>query len=199
MLSKARLTGRRWRIAAILAAIAWGAHVSGVVAAGNVVEYTYDAAGNITKMERPVTSGFGITSIDPASGPVGATITIYGYGFSATPANNTVKFNGVAATVSASAAGSISTTVPSGATTGSVTVTVAGSTATSLQDFVVTTPGAPVITSFTPGSGVSGTVVSVSGSAFAAAGGSMTVKLNGVTASATLNTTTAFTFVVPMA
>jgi hypothetical protein len=168
-----------------------------VNAASNAVEYTYDAAGNIIKMERPVTSGFGITSIDPASGAVGSTVTVYGYGFSATPANNTVNFNGVAAAVTASASGSISTTVPTGATTGRVTVTVGGVTATSPQDFVVTVPGAPVISNFTPSSGVSGTVVSVSGSSFQAAGGSMTVKLNGVTASATLNTTTAFTFVVP--
>jgi YD repeat-containing protein len=166
-------------------------------AASNVVEYTYDAAGNITKIERPITSGFGITSFDPASGAVGATVTIYGYGFSATPANNTVKFNGITATVSASASGSISTTVPTGAMTGRVTVTVSGTTATSAQDFVVTVPGAPVISSFTPASGVAGTAISVSGSGFEAAGGSMAVKLNGVTASPTLNTTTAFTFVVP--
>src|SRR6267378_2266822 len=120
---------------------------SAALAASNVVEFTYDAAGNITNIVRQAVAGFGITSFDPTSGPVGTTVTIYGMGFSATPANNTVKFNGVTATVTASATGSINTSVPSGASTGRITVTVGGSTATSGVDFVVTVPGAPTITS----------------------------------------------------
>ena len=63
-------------------------------AAGNVVELTYDAAGNITQIRRQPNGSFGITSFDPTSGAIGAAVTIYGSGFSATPANNTVKFNG---------------------------------------------------------------------------------------------------------
>jgi len=61
------------------------------IAASNVVEYTYDAAGNITNVARQPSPGFAITSFDPTSGAVGATVTIYGTGFSATPANNTVR------------------------------------------------------------------------------------------------------------
>jgi gliding motility-associated-like protein len=87
-----------------------------------------------------------ITSFTPSSGPVGKTVTITGTNFSSTPANNTVRFNGTTATVSASTATSITTTVPAGATTGKITVTVGGNMATSASSFTVT--AAPTI-SFT--------------------------------------------------
>ena len=135
--------------AARLIALVAMAGAATAFAATNVIEITYDAAGNITQMRRQAASGFGITSFSPGSGAVGSAVEIYGLGFSATPANNTVKFNGTTATVTASDSGSISTTVPTGATTGRITVTVAGNTATSAVDFVVTVPGAPSITSFT--------------------------------------------------
>jgi hypothetical protein len=99
---------------------------SNAFAASNIIELTYDNVGNITQIKRQAATGFAITGFDPATGAVGAAVTIYGTGFDPTPANNTVKFNGTTATVSASAAGSISTTVPSGATTGRITVTVGG-------------------------------------------------------------------------
>ncbi len=71
-----------------------------------------------------------ITSLNPTSGEVGATVAITGTNFSATPADNTVSFHGTAATVTASTATSITTTVPVGATTGNVTVTVDSETST---------------------------------------------------------------------
>ncbi len=168
-------------------------------AASNVVEYTYDAAGNITNIQRQTAPGFAITSFSPTSGPVGTVVTIYGTGFSPTPANNTVQFNGTAATVTASDAGSIGTTVPTGATTGRISVTVGGSTATSATDFVVTIPGAPTISSFTPTSGAAGTTVTVTGTNFDTAAGATTVKLNGVTATATVTNDTSLAFTVPAA
>ena len=64
-----------------------------------------------------------ITSIDPAAGKVGSTVTITGIDFSATPEDNVVSFNGVQATVTSSTSTSITTTVPAGASTGNVTVT----------------------------------------------------------------------------
>jgi gliding motility-associated-like protein len=79
-----------------------------------------------------------ITSFTPTFGSVGTTVTITGVNFSATPANNTVMFNGVTAVVTASTATSITCTVPAGATTGKITVTVAGNTATSATNFTVT-------------------------------------------------------------
>ncbi|MBX2895693.1 MAG: VCBS repeat-containing protein [Cyclobacteriaceae bacterium] len=80
-----------------------------------------------------------IISFTPTSGPIGTTVTITGTNFNTTPANNLVAFNGTAATVTASTATSITTSVPVGATTGTITVTVAGNTATSASNFTVTT------------------------------------------------------------
>ena len=67
-----------------------------------------------------------ITSIDPTTGKVGATVIITGTNFSTTPGRNIVSFNGTEATVTASTETEITTTVPAGATTGPVTVTVDG-------------------------------------------------------------------------
>src|SRR5688572_25811537 len=65
-----------------------------------------------------------ITAVAPESGIEGSTVTITGHNFSATPAENSVKFNGTAATVSSSTTTEIITTVPVGATTGKITVAV---------------------------------------------------------------------------
>lgn len=78
-----------------------------------------------------------ITSVAPSSGTIGSIVTITGTNFSATPASNTVKFNGEAATVNASTTTTITTTVPVGATTGKITVTTSGGTATSATDFTI--------------------------------------------------------------
>jgi hypothetical protein len=63
-----------------------------------------------------------VVSFTPASGDMGAQVTISGSDFSTTPSNNTVKFNGTAATVVSSTATSIVAYVPVGATTGKITV-----------------------------------------------------------------------------
>lgn len=81
--------------------------------------------------------GLSVTAISPTSGWIGSTVTITGVGFSATPANNTVKFNGTTAVVTASTSTSITCTVPEGATTGKISVTVAGRTKESPSNFLV--------------------------------------------------------------
>lgn len=78
-----------------------------------------------------------ITTSTPASGPIGTTVTITGTNFSTTPADNIVRFNGTLSVVTASSATSITTTVPTGASTGPITVEVGGNTATSAWDFRV--------------------------------------------------------------
>lgn len=166
-------------------------------AAANVVEYTYDAAGNITQVRRQSTAGLAITGMDPGSGAVGTSVTILGSGFGPAPGDNVVRFNGVAAAVTASNPGSISTAVPAGATTGRITVTVGASTATSLADFVVVVPGAPTLASFSPASGEAGTQVAVTGTNFDVATGATVVKLNGATATADVASATGLTFTVP--
>jgi hypothetical protein len=92
----------------------------------------------------PASTAPSIISFSPASGLAGATVTINGFNFGATPG---VKFNGTTATVTASSSTSITATVPSGATTGKITVEVAGEpTATSATDFTVLAPNTPIIT-----------------------------------------------------
>lgn len=165
--------------------------------ASNVVEYTYDAAGNIVQIARQAPPGLAITSFDPVSGPPGTAVTIYGTGFDPSPANDTVKFNGTIANVTASASGSISATVPSGATTGLISVTVGASTAASTQPFTITSPGAPTITGFTPTSGAEGISVTVAGTSFDTAAGATSVKLNGVAAAPSVGSDTSLSFPVP--
>ncbi|CAN5351258.1 hypothetical protein BH09BAC3_BH09BAC3_08890 [soil metagenome] len=78
-----------------------------------------------------------ISSFSPASGLDGTAVIITGTNFSATPADNVVTFTAVPATVTASTATRITTSVPAGATTGRITVTVGCITATSAADFTV--------------------------------------------------------------
>ncbi len=136
-----------------------------------------------------------ITSFTPTSGIVGATVTIIGTNFDATPANNTVKFNGTATTVTASTATSLTTSVPTGATTGTITVTVNGQTATSANSYTVIQP--PTIGSFSPTSGIVGATVTITGTNFDATPANNTVKFNGTAATVTASTATSLTTSVP--
>lgn len=67
-----------------------------------------------------------ITSISPEMGLAGDVVTITGTNFSATPADNTVSFNGATATATESTETSITITVPDGATSGELTVSANG-------------------------------------------------------------------------
>ena len=111
---------------------------------GNVATYTYDAVGNILKIDRFEGTGVpgpvGITLVTPARGKVGTTVQIFGRGFSPNAAQNTVAFNGVRAEVSTAAPNRIVTSVPAGAITGPITVTSPLGSATSAVAFRV--PGA---------------------------------------------------------
>lgn len=85
-----------------------------------------------------------ISSFTPA-GSITSTVTITGTNFSTTPANNIVKFNGITATVMASTATSITTTLPAGATSGPISITIGCNTVTSTSNFTVTVPGSIII------------------------------------------------------
>jgi YD repeat-containing protein len=129
--------------------------------------YSYDAVGNLLGIARYASSTVSIIDFQPKSGPIGTVVTIQGTGFSATPGNNTVTFNGVAATVTSSTATSLVVPVPAGATTGTIGVTTAAGSATSSASFTVTaTSGAPTITSFSPAVGVPGATITLNGTNF---------------------------------
>jgi hypothetical protein len=85
-----------------------------------------------------------ITSLSPASGPVGTSVSIAGMNFGTTQGSSTVKFNGTASTPTNWTATSIVAPVPSGATSGNVVVTVAG-VASNPVSFTVTAGLAPTI------------------------------------------------------
>lgn len=104
---------------------------------GEAVAYSYDAAGNFTSITRYAANQLSILDFTPGSGGPTTPVTIYGTGFSTTPSANTVKFNGVTATVSAATNIRLDVLVPSGAITGPITVTNANGTLNSSRNFYV--------------------------------------------------------------
>src|SRR5262249_16946192 len=107
-----------------------------------------------------------ITGFTPTSGPIGTTVTISGPNL--TVPGTVVYSNGCNAVtgcaVTINADGTISFTVPSGASSGPITVSNQYHSATSTQDFTVTSGQASItITGFTPTSGPVGTTVTISG------------------------------------
>jgi len=132
---------------------------------GNVAGYSYDAAGNITSITRN-TAAVSILQFSPQSGPVGSTVTISGSGYSSTASQNSVTFNGTAASITSASATQLVVQVPTGATTGAISVSSPGGSATSSAAFSVGQGMAPTITGFSPTVGVAGSSVSVSGTNF---------------------------------
>lgn len=133
--------------------------------AGQVAKYSYDAVGNLLTITRHDSTQVSVLQFTPSTGTTGTPVTIYGTGFSATPAQNTVNFNGVSATVLSSSSNEITTTVPAGITTGPISVTSPTGSATSATAFTVPA-NAPAITSFTPNIADAGATVAISGTNF---------------------------------
>jgi YD repeat-containing protein len=144
-----------------------GRLVAVVAPNGESAVYSYDAVGNLLSIARHAANAVTIVEFTPNGALVGAGVTLYGTGFSATPSHNTDTFNGTAATVTASTATSITTSVPAGATSGTIGVTTPSGSATSASPFsVLTSSAVPTITGFTPSIGASGTALTVTGTNF---------------------------------
>ncbi len=139
-----------------------------------------------------------ITSITPSNGSINESVTITGSNFSTSPPNNIVEFNGTSAVVLASTSTTITTSVPAGATTGKITVTIDCNTATSVNDFIVTTALLPTITSFTPTFGPIGTSVIITGTNFSTTPANNVVAFNGTPAVVTASTANSITTTVPV-
>lgn len=174
-----------------------GRLVGAIAPSGDSAQYVYDPAGNIVQINRIGAGTFALIDFAPKSGPVGATVTIWGSGFSATPSQNAVTFNGTSASVVAATANKLTVTVPSGATTGAIAVTVGTSFASSAKPFTVT--GAIAcsgrFSGFTPTIAVPGTAVTISGSGLNT--GTTSAMVNGFFASAVSATSTSFAINVP--
>jgi YD repeat-containing protein len=173
-----------------------GRLVAVVDPAGESARYTYDAAGNLLAITRQPVSQLAIFEFTPNAGPSGTKVTIYGSGFSATPSQNVVRFNGVAATVSSSTSTQILTTVPSGATTGPITVATGSASVSSASAFTVQT-GKPSVASFKPAIAVAGADVAISGKNFDPIASSNVVLFNGTRAVVGAATATTLTARVP--
>jgi YD repeat-containing protein len=114
-----------------------GRLVAAINPSGDTAIYSYDAVGNLLKISRQNSAQLSIISTNPVRGSVGSTVTIFGTGFSATPSQNTVQFNGVTATVQSASATQLMVTIPSSATTGPISVTTSAGTVTSISSFTV--------------------------------------------------------------
>jgi hypothetical protein len=87
---------------------------------GPSTSFTFSSTGfaaSSSSSSAPVISG-----LEPITGPIGTAVTITGTNFGSTP--GTLSFNGRPASVASWSNTSITTIVPSGATTGPVTVTI---------------------------------------------------------------------------
>lgn len=128
----------------------------------------------------------------PTSGPVGASISIYGRNFTGTTALS--FFNGIAqATFTVVNDTTITTTIPVGATTGVVSATNPNGTGTSTAQ--VTVIQAPTVSSFSPVAGTFATVVNIIGTNFNTA---TQVQFNGINAAAfTIVSATSINATVP--
>lgn len=82
-------------------------------------------------------SGLTLAQLNPTSGKAGDAVTLIGSGFEPTLASNSVRFNGVLASVSGATANTLTVTVPAGATPGPVTVQI-GALAATGPTFTVT-------------------------------------------------------------
>ncbi|MDO7884562.1 IPT/TIG domain-containing protein [Hymenobacter cheonanensis] len=130
-----------------------------------------------------------IDSFTPTTGAAGTSVTITGLNFSGATA---VRFNGASAVFSVNSNTQITATVPAGATTGPISVTTPSGTGTSTTNFVL---APPVISSFSPASGLVGASVVITGTSFLQ---TSAVRFNGTAASGfVVNSDTQITVNVP--
>ena len=180
--------------------VSWGAtslsvQVPAGARTGNVVVKVGTASSNgknFTVSSSPVITGLSLTS-----GAVGASLTITGSNFTAggtlTPQ---VVFNPqVTANPTSSTDTSITTMVPAGAITGDLLVSVGGGISNGVL-FTVTSSN-PSISNISPGGGVAGTVVTITGVNFGSSQGTSTVTFNGMAASPTNWSGTSISMPVP--
>lgn len=175
-----------------------GRLVEVIAPSGDTARYVYDAAGNIKQIRRSAAAMLSLAEFSPNQGAVGSTVAMYGSGFNPVPANNTVRFGGVTASVSSATPNQLIVAVPAGAVTGPLTVTVGGVTATSAQPYTVlpAAAGLPSIAGVAPTNGGAGTAVTLTGSGFDADRSKLLVTLNGRPVAVTASTATSIDLIV---
>jgi YD repeat-containing protein len=159
---------------------------------GTVTTYQYDKANNIVQVTNSTSATFAITSYSPGSGIPGTAVTIVGSGFN----NPTVTFNGLAASITASSATSITVNIPQGASSGLLAVKVGSKTLTAGTFLIL--GGLPTLTTYALPTAQPGGSVVLSGTNFDSSTPSAnTVLVGGIPATVTAVTPTQITFNVP--
>jgi len=167
-------TSKTWSATSITVPVPTGATT------GNVVVTVTGVASNgkaFTVLPTP-----NISSLSPAKGPIGETVTITGTTFGATQGTSTLTFNGTTAKPASWSATQILAPVPTGATTGSVVVTLNSVPSNTITFTVDAGPG---LTSLSPITGPVGMVVTITGAGFGSTQGSSTVTFAGTAATPT--------------
>lgn len=136
-----------------------------------------------------------LTQFMPAQGRAGTVVTLRGQRFAPAATANTVRFNGVAATVLSATATTLTVRVPAVATTGPVQVVTPDGGYRSDQIFTVYQP--PTLTAVAPAEGVPGSTVTLSGTGFGTLAIQDTVWFNGIAAAVVQASATRLTVVVP--
>lgn len=169
----------------------------GIGATGTI--YVTNSNGNVTSSGSYTVGAPTVPSFTPTTGDIGATVTITGTNFHTTPASNTVKFGGsggVAATVTAATATSLTVTVPGGIPKpAAVYVSNAYGSVTGGNFNVNPT----TVTTFTT-SAATGASITINGTNFHTTPASNTVLFNGssgVAGTVTAATATSLTVTVP--
>lgn len=137
-----------------------------------------------------------ITSLAPATGPVGIAVTITGSGFGATKGSSSVKFAGIAAKTPTWSDTSISATVPANTPTGLVNVKVLVNGVGS-NEVPFTVLPTPVISGLSSNAAAAGDSITIAGTNFGAAQGSSTLTFNGTAAVPSMWSATSLVAKVP--
>jgi large repetitive protein len=175
-----------WSDSQIIATVPASASTGPVLVTVNTVGSNSDV---LFTMPNPI-----ITSLSPASAPVGTLVHINGTGFG-TQTGNSVTFSpSTNASIITWSDTQIAATVPSTATTGAVMVTVGG--VNTPANIIFTVPP-PQVNSVSPTVGIVGSSVTISGSGFQTSKGTSTVVLNNTTASTTSWSDTQIVATVP--
>jgi hypothetical protein len=137
-----------------------------------------------------------LTAISPVSGSPGTSVTLTGTGLVGT--QKIVFGSGPAANFYINSANQAQVTVPLGSTSGPITVTSSTGLTAASPAFTYSDGGvkAPVLTSFTPAQGLTGSNVTLAGSGFT---GVSSVQIGGANSYFTVTSDTAMTVQVPAA
>jgi len=165
---------------------------------GMAASYSYDEVSNTTQVSNLGISTLRVLSFSPAHAPVGASVSISGGCFSATPADNVVTFGGVPATVTFASSDRLVAQVPPGAASGPVRVALGTALADSAATFTVDAAGGgPRVTSVTPTIVVAGDPIAVTGEGFDSEPINDTVVVGQTFSTVDSATTTSLTAVIP--